>query len=434
MVSAAFGTLFGTVVDQVLPGADIAPGAFALVAMAATFGASTRATFAAIVFVFELTRDYDVIVPLMLATVLAGLVFDALSEHSIMTEKLHGRGLRIGRHYGVDPLSTSLVGQIMSAPVATLPSTTTVADARDRFVTGGHGAYPIVDSEGGVAGIVTRGDVLGDEARPDDSVLEVASRDVVSVTPDAPAVVAMNLMIDESIEHVPVIADGRLLGICTRTDLLKVSHVQREHERPQDGLAHAVLRTRPGAPAPGASTEQRQKAAHRRIPVVQKVLERLQAEAPAAAGVDLGPGQRPRQLVERFGVVTAASDDEQLAARSHERAEGRDPGCPQRAGRHGLDRVGLEHEVEGARSTPPAAPADRRPRTRRRCPGTSYGRVGRRRLDRSNPTTSNPSPARASASSPAPHPTTSARRPVRRRRARRSIAGGGNWARRRPTG
>ena len=174
LVSAAFGTLFGTVVDQVLPGADIAPGAFALVAMAATFGASTRATFAAIVFVFELTRDYDVIVPLMLATVLAGLVFDALSEHSIMTEKLHGRGLRIGRHYGVDPLSTSLVGRIMTSPVATLPSTATVADARHRFVTGGHGAYPIVDSEGRVAGIVTRGDVLSGDAGPDASVLDVA--------------------------------------------------------------------------------------------------------------------------------------------------------------------------------------------------------------------------------------------------------------------
>ena len=57
-----------------LPGADRAPGAFALVAMAATFGAATRATFTAIVFVFELTQDYNVIVPLMLATVLADLV------------------------------------------------------------------------------------------------------------------------------------------------------------------------------------------------------------------------------------------------------------------------------------------------------------------------------------------------------------------------
>ena len=46
--------------------------------MAATFGAATRATFTSIVFVFELTRDYNVILPLMLATVVAELVASAL--------------------------------------------------------------------------------------------------------------------------------------------------------------------------------------------------------------------------------------------------------------------------------------------------------------------------------------------------------------------
>ena len=55
-----------TAVHDVVPGPHVSPGAFALVAMAATFGAATRATFAAIVFVFELTRDYDAILPLML--------------------------------------------------------------------------------------------------------------------------------------------------------------------------------------------------------------------------------------------------------------------------------------------------------------------------------------------------------------------------------
>ena len=55
LISASFGTLVGTGLNHVLPGPDVSPGAFALVAMAATFGASTRATFTAIVFVFELT-------------------------------------------------------------------------------------------------------------------------------------------------------------------------------------------------------------------------------------------------------------------------------------------------------------------------------------------------------------------------------------------
>ena len=63
----------GELLSRAFPGLGISPTAFALVAMAATFGAAARAPFAAIVFVFELTRDYNAILPLMLATVLADL-------------------------------------------------------------------------------------------------------------------------------------------------------------------------------------------------------------------------------------------------------------------------------------------------------------------------------------------------------------------------
>lgn len=233
LISAAFGTLFGSAVDQVVPGLGIAPAAFALVAMAAIFGASTRASLAAIVFVFELTRDYQVIVPLMLATVVADLVFNALSEHSIMTEKLSRRGLRIGRHFGVDPMSTCLVSEVMTSPAVTLPAGASVSDARERFATGGHGAYPLVDGDGAIAGIVTRSDLLGCEADPGAPLIDHASRDVVSVAPNDTAQTVTNVILDEAVEHVPVLAAGRLVGICTRTDLLKIHNDRRAQERRQ---------------------------------------------------------------------------------------------------------------------------------------------------------------------------------------------------------
>jgi CBS domain-containing protein len=226
MISASFGTVIGAGMNHVMPGEPIALGAFAVVAMAATFGASTRATFTSIVFVFELTRDYQVILPLMLATVIADLVYSAVNDDSLMTEKLRRRGLHIGRHYGVDPFTTTPVSAIMSPKVEVLDATATVHDARQRFRTHTHSAYPIVDTDGKLVGIVTRGDLLEAEWSPEAPLLELASTDVVTVHPSATATAVLRVMLDERVEHVPVIADGILVGICTRSDLLDVRRAE----------------------------------------------------------------------------------------------------------------------------------------------------------------------------------------------------------------
>ena len=237
LISASFGTVVGAGLNLVLPGPDTSVGAFAIVAMAATFGAATQAPFAAIVFVFELTRDYDVILPLMLASVLADLVYSAVNQDSLMTEKLRRRGLHIGRHYGVDPFTSVRVREIMTAEVAALDHTATIGDARDRFAADGHGAYPIIDT-GRLVGIVTRGDVLRHESDDDDQpLIDHAASQVLTVEAADTAQTALRVMVDEHVEHVPVVdADHQLVGICTRTDLLKVRRRQLDQERRQSGL------------------------------------------------------------------------------------------------------------------------------------------------------------------------------------------------------
>jgi CBS domain-containing protein len=245
LISASFGTVVGSGLNHVLPGPDIALGAFAVVAMAATFGASTQATFAAIVFVFELTRDYNVILPLMLAAVVADLVYSAVNEDSIMTEKLRRRGLRIGRHYGVDPFSATYVAAIMTSEVETLPAGVTVAEARKQFTAGLHSAYPLVDEDGLLAGIVARGDILRDDGADDTPLRDQGAIEVVSVPATATAQDALRVMVDEHVEHVPVVDDaGVLIGICTRTDLLKVRRTQLELEQVQQGFSPHGLRAR----------------------------------------------------------------------------------------------------------------------------------------------------------------------------------------------
>jgi CIC family chloride channel protein len=231
LISASFGTVVGAGLNHVMPGRPIALGAFAIVAMAATFGSSTRATFTSIVFVFELTRDYQVILPLMLATVIADLVYSAVNDDSLMTEKLRRRGLLIGRHYGVDPLTTTFVSEIMTNHVEVIVVSATLGDAREHFASRAHSAYPIVDPDGTLRGIVTRGDLISTEGGSETSLLEVASTDVVTVDKFATASAVLQVMLDERVEHVPVVEHGKLVGICTRSDLLEVRRAHAELDK-----------------------------------------------------------------------------------------------------------------------------------------------------------------------------------------------------------
>src|SRR5206468_4210953 len=96
MSSAALGGAFAIGTNHLFSGANLSPGAFALVAMGAVFGAASRATFSFIIFAFEITRDYNSVLPLMLVSVIAdGIAMILMPSASIMTEKLARRGLRI---------------------------------------------------------------------------------------------------------------------------------------------------------------------------------------------------------------------------------------------------------------------------------------------------------------------------------------------------
>ncbi len=191
IISSCFGGLVGEILARAFPGLGLSPTTFALVAMAATFGAAARAPFASIVFVFELTRDYDAILPLMLATVLADLMARALLPNSIMTEKLARRGLVVPSAYHADPLDTTAVRSVMTADVVATPVTA----------------------------------------------------DVVSIGPDDSLQTALGLMVKTGVSQLPVVDGGHRIGMCTRWDILQDRLRQLDHERPEHGW---LTRHRPG--------------------------------------------------------------------------------------------------------------------------------------------------------------------------------------------
>ena len=133
MASAAMGSVFAMVVDKIWPAANLAPGAFALVAMGAVFGAASRAAFTFIIFAFEITRDYNSVLPLMLVTVIADAIAVRYARNSIMTEKLARRGLHIHQDYEPDVFQQVTVGEVMAKDFDTVPVSMRVAELAERI-------------------------------------------------------------------------------------------------------------------------------------------------------------------------------------------------------------------------------------------------------------------------------------------------------------
>jgi len=244
MASAAMGGVFAMGVDHIVPGAELAPGAFALVAMGAVFGAASRATFAFIVFAFEITRDYNAVLPLMLVCVIADAIAIRYLPNSIMTEKLARRGLDTHQEYETNVMKQVRVGDIMAQGVATVTPDETVRTVADRFASGDprlarHRALPIVDREGHLVGIVTQGDILRVlETAPEGNVpvIDAGVRALVVTYRDESAFAALTKMLENNVGRLPVVdrADPKkMVGYVNRATLMASwgQHLQDESLR-----------------------------------------------------------------------------------------------------------------------------------------------------------------------------------------------------------
>ncbi len=249
--SAAMGGLFAVGVNGLIPSAHLSPGACALVAMAAVFGSASRATFALIVFAFEIIRDYNAVLPLMLVSVIADAIAMRYLPNSIMTEKLARRGLNTHQEYEINALKQLRVEEVMARDVATVLPETTVLAAADRFATGDlkssrHHALPIVDSSGRLQGLATQGDLLRAlQADPagEMSVLDAGARSLVVTYPDERVFDAVTKMLENNIGRLPVVdrKDAqRMVGYINRANVMGSwrGHLHEESVREQGWLGN----------------------------------------------------------------------------------------------------------------------------------------------------------------------------------------------------
>jgi H+/Cl- antiporter ClcA len=257
MASAAMGSAVAMVINHFVPGAGIAPAAFALVAMGAVFGAASRATFAFIIFAFEITRDYNSVLPLMLVAVIADGIALAFTNNSIMTEKLARRGLKIHADYEPDVLRQMSVAEAMVQDAPQVPATMLVREMAERLaqhdpVLSRHQGVLIVDEEGKLKGIVTRGDLLrAMEADPTGvlTVLEAGTQKVLVAHANELLFHAANRMVHAGVGRLPVVDSNdprKIVGYLGRSGILsaRLRQIEDEQVRESGWVSRAVSRRR----------------------------------------------------------------------------------------------------------------------------------------------------------------------------------------------
>ena len=253
-IGATLGAAYGELVSLVWPSSisPLRPGAFAVVGMAATFAAVARAPLTAILIVFEITQDYGLVLPLMLAVVLATLITDVIHPESVYTLPLAKRGIQLVRSSEVDVLDTVKVGDVMSLNPLTVPVGMPIRQVQEILDRGRRHGAAVLDENDRLVGIVSINDVLRAHGPPDSiKVAEVMTRRPVTVSPNTPVSMALERMAALGVGRLPVVAQddvSRVVGMFRREDAVRAYHralsEKTHHELARDRLRR---RTHPGA-------------------------------------------------------------------------------------------------------------------------------------------------------------------------------------------
>jgi chloride channel protein, CIC family len=230
-IGAMLGGVVGTIAHHLFPAYTASAGAYALVGMGAVFAGVVRTPMTSVLMIFEMTQDYAVIVPLMIANLVSLFVASRLQREPIyeglaMQDGIHlpsaGARQRSGQHQIV---------RVMQAASQLLPADTTVGEALEKVRSSPVRTWLVTDQRG-VVGVINSAELEKAEAGDADKKVSELVDPLIfpHVHADQGLDMALERMGANQLEILPVVNRGnvhKLEGIVTLRDVLNAYGVNR---------------------------------------------------------------------------------------------------------------------------------------------------------------------------------------------------------------
>lgn len=227
-IGAAFGAFFGSVANTLFPTITAPPGAYALVGMGILIAGTTHATLSALLLIFEITSNYQIILPLMLGTIVATITSRLLMKENIYTKAISLSGDYIFKGRNLTLLQSIPIRQHIQREFETIPENMRFKDILKLMKNSTRSTFPVVNTRNHLVGIISLRDIrpyLFDEhLYPLLIAKDVAREDYFSLTPDQSLADVLRMFDLTDAEMLPVTSrrnPRKLLGVIFRDDLMR---------------------------------------------------------------------------------------------------------------------------------------------------------------------------------------------------------------------
>jgi chloride channel protein, CIC family len=226
-LGATVGYAFGLVLQQLGIFADISPATYALVGMASVVSATTHAPMTAIIILFEMTRNYKVILPVMFAATVALAVAQLLFRDSIYTLKLRRRGIRYETRVNTAILRRLNVRMVMQPHCVVVNHDTPLQEVIKKAAEIETADFIVTDHEGNYHGLLIAKDLraalLQPEAVPFLVSEELAHTNVPVVSPEESLDKVLDIFSRLEVNSLPVENPHthEFVGLVTRAALMR---------------------------------------------------------------------------------------------------------------------------------------------------------------------------------------------------------------------